>query len=93
MSIAAIPIGPTLAALALGVVLGLAHFHSLRWATDAFVEGRAARAILLQVVRLALLGACLFGAALAGPWPLFGMAVGIFIGRAAIMRREKRSHG
>ena len=77
-----------IAALAVGVAMGLFHFQSLRRAADAFAEGRAVSALALQTLRLAAMAAFLFGAAYAGAFPLLAAALGILIGKAAVLRRE-----
>ncbi len=79
-----------LTALALGILVGLWHFHALRRGTEALMlEDSAGRAALLVLARFAVTIGFLVAAALAGAWPLVGGAAGIGIGRALVLRRAK----
>lgn len=73
--------------LAAGLLIGAVHFGSLRWNADAYLAGsRIALAILLQLVRFALLGAVLYGLSRLGALPLLAGALGILLARAAVIR-------
>lgn len=91
LSFAQSPAVPALAALAAGVAVGFIHFRTLRRTADAFVGGRAARALALQLVRLALIGGFLFAAARAGALPLLAAAAGVLAGRALVMARRRKA--
>ncbi|MFT3721406.1 ATP synthase subunit I [Pseudorhodoferax sp.] len=80
-----------LVAFVTGCVMGFIHFRTLGRAADAFVQGRAARALLLQFARLALTGGFLFAVAQAGALPLLAAAAGILAGRGLVMARHRRA--
>jgi len=76
--------------LALGVVLGIAHFASLKRVTMLYFAGGAPwRAVGFQLARLALLTVILTGLALMGTVPLLSGALGVLIGRAIILRSAR----
>jgi len=75
--------------LALGVLLGVVHFATLRRIADQFAEGRVLAAAALQLGRLVLLGVALFIAARLGVWPLLSCAAGMLVGRRIVLRRNR----
>lgn len=77
--------------LALGLVLGIAHFASLKRVTALYVGGGTPwRAIAFQLGRLALLTAVLTGLALMGTVPLLAGALGVLVGRAIVLHRARK---
>ncbi len=81
---------PALAAcLAAGIALGVAYFMMLRRTVDLLTAGGSpGKALLLIAARMALIGGGLVLAALTGAGPLLAMALGIWIGRSIVMRRQ-----
>jgi F1F0 ATPase subunit 2 len=82
---------PLVAQIAIGVSVGLAagaiHFATLRWNVRLLISGTPAKAIALQLLRLAGV-AVLFGAlAKLGAWPLLCGAAGLLLVRGVILRR------
>ena len=80
---------------ATGVVAGAAFFGSLRWLTRRLLVDPAARApwarlALVQLLRLALLAALLFGAARSGAAALLACAAGTVAARIALLARLRR---
>lgn len=85
------PLAGAALGLVLGLALGLIHFASLRRVTTLYLSGGSpARAIALQLGRLALLGLGFAGLAWLGALPLLAGAVGVLIAREVILRRVKR---
>ena len=90
VSLASLPILSGLLALVAGLVLGVAHFATLRKVTDLYLGGTApGRALALQLARLAVLGGFLTVLALTGAAPLLAGVVGVLIGRAIVLRRAR----
>jgi F1F0 ATPase subunit 2 len=84
--------GPALTALlglAAGVLLGLAHFGSLRWNVRLFTSGGGRRALGAQLLRFALVFAVLAGLAKLGALPLLAGALGILLARQLVLRRVR----
>lgn len=82
---------PLAARIAIGVSVGLAagaiHFATLRWNVRLLVAGTPAKAIGLQLLRLAGV-AILFGIlSKLGAWPLLCGAAGLLLARGVILRR------
>ncbi len=73
---------------AAGALLGLAYFALLRAGTRRLARGDGVAQVLgLAALRLALVVAGLALATRAGALPLVATALGLLIGRAAVMRR------
>jgi len=71
------------AALALGLLLGLAHFHLLARNVGAYLAGdRLGRALALHLLRLCVTGLGFFLLARAGAAPLLGGLGGFLAARA-----------
>lgn len=86
--IADYPVPVALAFLLAGILLGLVHFASLRRVSSLYLSGASpGRALALQMARLAVLAGALAGFALLGALPLLAATLGLFIGRAIILRR------
>jgi F1F0 ATPase subunit 2 len=78
--------------LAAGITLGVLYFHMLWWNARRFIAGsRAATTIALMIGRFAFLGGLLTLASLQGALPLLMMALGVFMGRYAVMRRVRQA--
>jgi F1F0 ATPase subunit 2 len=73
--------------LAAGMALGLAHFASLAWNTRLYVKGGAARALTVQLLRLALLALAFAWLARSGALPLLAGALGLLLARRLVLRR------
>ena len=84
-------LGPVLLAhLAAGVGVGVVYFRGLRWNARLFVQGGAlGGSLALMAGRALLLTGFLTLAALEGAAPLLAMALGVFIGRFAVMRQAR----
>lgn len=83
-----IPAWMLAAYLATGLVLGAAYFTSLRWTIYRLASGRGMQATIAMIAgRFVLLGGVLTLASLQGALPLLLTALGVFIARAAILRR------
>ncbi len=83
---------PALQALfgfAAGTLLGFLHFGALWWNTRAFATGAAVRAVVLHILRFAVLIAVLYGLAKLGALVLLTAAVGIFVARSLVLRRVR----
>jgi hypothetical protein len=80
-----VPVG--VAWVVAGLMIGTAHFMTLRWNAALFAApGALAIPVLLQLVRLLLTGALLLGIArLGGVLPLLLTVIGILIARAAVV--------
>jgi hypothetical protein len=77
--------------LGTGVALGLAYFYMLRRSAELLVSGgHTARLILLVAGRLLMIATGLIAAALSGGLPLLATALGVWAGRAIIVRTERR---
>ncbi len=74
---------------AAGVVLGLAHFISLRRNASLFATGGAARAFGMQALRFGVLIAGLGGLAYFGATALLCGALGLLLARAVVLRRHR----
>lgn len=81
------PMLQILLGLAVGGALGVLHFGSLRWVAQRYAEGGAAGAVLVQLLRFAVLGLVLFGLAKVGAAALLAGAVGLLIARYVVVRR------
>lgn len=77
-------------ALALGLALGLVHFGTLARVSGDYLAGRTGRAVALHALRMLLMIAVLAGLTWAGAGPLLAGALGIFLGRAIVLRRAPR---
>lgn len=70
-----------------GLAAGALHFLSLRWSVRLFIEGRAARSIAVQGLRLVLLGGALAAVAVwFGALQLLAATAGLFVARTAVLR-------
>jgi F1F0 ATPase subunit 2 len=70
-----------------GGVVGMLYFRGLWWNASLLSQGdRTTAAIMLLVGRFALLGSVLTLASLEGALPLLMTALGVLIGRSAVMR-------
>ena len=73
--------------LAAGIAIGALHFLSLRWSVRLFIEGRAARSLAIQGLRLAVLGGALAAVAVwFGALPLLAATAGLLLARTAVLR-------
>jgi F1F0 ATPase subunit 2 len=81
------PVAGALAGLAVGVLLGLAHFGSLWWNAQLFLSGGAFRAFGVQLIRFGILLAVLAGLAKLGALPLLSGALGLLLARGLLIRR------
>jgi F1F0 ATPase subunit 2 len=84
---------PLAAQIAIGVGVGLAagaiHFSTLHWNIRLLVSGTPAKALGLQLLRLAGV-VILFGIlAKLGVWPLLCGAAGLLLARSMILRRAQ----
>jgi F1F0 ATPase subunit 2 len=78
--------------LAAGVGLGVLYFGGLWWNTRLFAEGGGARTMILVTIgRFVALGGVLTLASLEGAMPLLLMALGVFVGRFAVMAKVRVS--
>ena len=80
---------PLLAVLWLlaGIAGGTAHFALLRWNTRLYLAGGSvARALGMQVLRLAATTLLLAFAAWHGAWPLLLSALGVVLARLLVLR-------
>jgi hypothetical protein len=86
LPVGAMPIGVA-AHLIAGGGVGILYFRGLRWNASLLSQGgRTAAAIILMVGRFALLAGMLTLASLEGALPLLVTALGVLIGRSAVMR-------
>jgi F1F0 ATPase subunit 2 len=82
---------PVLLGLAAGLATGVFQFATLHRLSAMYLAGASpARTIALQLARLALVAAVLFGLAQLGAPALLAGALGIFLGRAVVLRRTGR---
>ena len=75
--------------LAVGSLLGLAHFGMLWWNVGFFASGGLPKAFALQLLRFGVLAAVLYGVAQFGALALLCAALGILIARSIILRRMR----
>lgn len=76
--------------LAAGFGLGTAYFNNLRWTSDRLATGRGAAVTVAVILgRFVLLGGALMLASWQGALPLLLTALGVFIARAVVMRRNR----
>ena len=76
--------------LVLGLAAGVLYFASLWWTSQALaVSGLTAGTAALVICRMALLACVLFLVSRQGAMPLLMMALGIFAGRAIVMRSTR----
>lgn len=76
--------------LAGGGLIGLAYFRMVRHSSDLMLSGRQGGPLFgmaLVLLRMAGLGGVLIIAAMQGAGPLLAAALGLLIGRFAMMRR------
>ncbi|MDR1968871.1 MAG: hypothetical protein LBQ32_09310 [Burkholderiaceae bacterium] len=73
-----------------GFVAGLLYFHSLRWMTQAFVQGFQASAWGLLAVRVVAMAAFLIVAVRLGALPLLAALAGVLCGRFVVMRLSRK---
>ena len=86
---------PLAAQIAIGVSVGLAagaiHFSTLHWNIRLLLSGTPAKALGMQLLRLAGV-VVLFGIlAKLGVWPLLCGAAGLLLARSVILRRVQVS--
>jgi F1F0 ATPase subunit 2 len=85
------PLAGAAIGLAVGLALGLAHFASLRRVTALYLDGGSpARAVALQLLRLALLAGLMLLLARLGAAPLIAGALGTILAREVILRRARK---
>ncbi|MCB1493644.1 MAG: hypothetical protein KDJ77_17905 [Rhodobiaceae bacterium] len=89
-ALADIPLLQVAAAFVAGLVLGFLHFGTLRAITIGYLDGHPVRAIVLQVGRLAVMFAALYGFALLGAAVLLAAAVGVLAARMIVVGRVRR---
>jgi F1F0 ATPase subunit 2 len=71
-----------------GALLGLIHFGTLWWNTQAYTSGgNPFRALAVQILRFALLGIVFVGIAKLGAFPLLAGALGLLVSRGLLLRR------
>jgi F1F0 ATPase subunit 2 len=76
--------------LALGIVLGVVHFGGLWWNTRRLAAGdRVLTTVLLMIGRFVLLAGLLTLVSREGASPLLAMALGVMVGRFAVMHRVR----
>ena len=83
----------TLMFAALGLLVGLWHFGSLRWLSQRLVRpsGPDWRIVLpLQLLRIAVLVLAGLLAVRQGAWPLLGLGLGVLAARALLLHRVRR---
>ncbi len=72
-----------------GALLGLMHFHALRWTADGLLQGRVMLSVGLQLSRFAVTGAAL---AVTARWygaiPLLAGTLGMMVARSRMLQRE-----
>ena len=86
----------TLMFTALGLLVGLWHFGSLRWLSQRLVSasGPDWRVVLpLQLLRIAVLVVAGLLAVRQGAWPLLGLGLGVLAARALLLHRTRREDG
>lgn len=73
-----------------GVLIGLIYFRMVRHSADFMLSGRRGGplfGVALVLLRMAGLGGVLIIAAMQGAGPLLAAALGLLIGRFAVMRK------
>ncbi len=78
---------PFAVGLVAGLFAGLFHFASLWWNTRLLLTGGAAKAVLIQLARLAVTAAVLTALAKLGAPALLGGALGILLTRRPLLKR------
>ncbi len=78
-----------LSGLAVGGLLGLFHFGALWWNVGYLANGSVLRALVVQLLRFAVLAGALYGVAQLGALVLLSAAIGILVARSLILRRVK----
>lgn len=73
--------------LGAGIALGVVHFATLRRVARLYAEGGAGVPLALQLARLLILGAVLFGLAKIGAPALLAGAIGLLLARHVVVRR------
>jgi len=92
LSIALHELAATLPFAALGAVLGLVYFATLRWNTQLYVRGAPLwQGLGLQLLRLAIVVAAMFAFARCGALPLLLALGGLLLGRQLVLRRASAS--
>ena len=81
---------PAVAALGVGLALGLAFFASLRRNVQFYTDGRPLAGVVLHLLRVLLVAAVLVAAVQFGAVPLLACALGFLIGRHLVLRRVER---
>jgi F1F0 ATPase subunit 2 len=79
---------------ALGLLVGLWHFGSLRWLTQRLVSASGPGwtvFLLLQMVRIGVLVVAGLFAVRHGAWPLLALALGVLAARALWLLRVRRA--
>ncbi|WP_425053672.1 ATP synthase subunit I [Psychromarinibacter sp. S121] len=85
------PLTGAILAFGIGLGLGYLHFASLKRVTALYVSGKSIwAAVALQAVRLAVLGAGLYGLALLGAIPLLAGALGVLLARQLATRAVRK---
>jgi hypothetical protein len=77
---------------ALGLLLGLWHFGSLRWLSQRLVDatGPSWRMVLLvQLLRIAVLVLACWWAVGYGAWPLLALALGTVVARFLLLKQAR----
>ncbi|MFS8116040.1 ATP synthase subunit I [Rhizobium jaguaris] len=73
----------------LGALLGLLHFGALWWNVQALTGGASAKAVMLHVLRFAVLLVVLYGLAKLGAPVLLAASVGVLVGRGLVLRHVR----
>ncbi|MCS0497040.1 hypothetical protein NVS89_18295 [Ancylobacter sp. MQZ15Z-1] len=73
--------------LAVGALLGLVYFATLRWNTGLYLGRSFALALGLQLFRFAVLGGAFYALARLGAGPLLAAAIGLLVTRRFYLRR------
>jgi F1F0 ATPase subunit 2 len=84
----------TLLFAALGLLVGLWHFGSLRWLTRRLVSPTGPgwpMVLLLQLLRVAVLALAGLWVVRQGAWPLLAFALGVLAARAVLLMRLRRT--
>ncbi|WP_165354791.1 ATP synthase subunit I [Tropicimonas sp. IMCC6043] len=76
--------------LAFGLALGIFHFATLRRVTALYLGDAPARAVTLQILRLALLACLMVALALLGAPALVTGALGVVLGREIVLRQARK---
>lgn len=78
-----------LAGFVIGGLLGLFHFTALWWNVGYFARGGLLRALVVQLLRFAVLAGVLYSAAQLGAPALLSAGIGILVARSLILRRVR----